>query len=64
MMLTEMTPAPGDPLGLTCDERETLEQWSRRPKTSQALAERARPWTAEDGSLALPASTWVAAATA
>ncbi len=42
MMLTEMTPAPGDPLGLTSDERETLEQWSRRPKTSQALAERAR----------------------
>ena len=30
----------------------------------QALAERARPWTAEDGSLALPARTWVAAATA
>ena len=30
----------------------------------QALAERARPWTAEDGSLQLPARTWVAAATA
>ncbi len=30
----------------------------------QALAERARPWTAEDGSLELPARTWVAAATA
>jgi SAM-dependent methyltransferase len=29
-----------------------------------ALAERAREWTAADGSLALPASTWVAAATA
>ena len=29
-----------------------------------ALAERARDWTAEDGSLALPARTWVAAATA
>jgi SAM-dependent methyltransferase len=30
----------------------------------QALAERARPWTAQDGSLQLPARTWVAAATA
>jgi SAM-dependent methyltransferase len=29
-----------------------------------ALAEAAAPWTAADGSLALPASTWVAAATA
>jgi SAM-dependent methyltransferase len=29
-----------------------------------ALADHARPWTAEDGSLALPARTWVAAATA
>ncbi len=29
-----------------------------------AIAERAEPWTAEDGSLALPARTWVAAATA
>jgi SAM-dependent methyltransferase len=29
-----------------------------------ALAEQAAPWTAEDGSLALPAQTWVAAATA
>jgi SAM-dependent methyltransferase len=30
----------------------------------QALAEQARPWTAEDGSLAVPARTWVAAGTA
>jgi SAM-dependent methyltransferase len=30
----------------------------------EALAEQARPWTAEDGSLAVPARTWVAAATA
>jgi SAM-dependent methyltransferase len=30
----------------------------------EALSARARPWTAEDGSLALPARTWVAAATA
>ena len=29
-----------------------------------ALEEKSRPWTAEDGSLALPARTWVAAATA
>ena len=29
-----------------------------------ALAERVREWTADDGSLALPARTWVAAATA
>jgi transposase len=29
-------------LTLTTDERETLERWSRRPKTAQALAERAR----------------------
>jgi SAM-dependent methyltransferase len=29
-----------------------------------ALAERTRQWTADDGSLALPARTWVAAATA
>jgi SAM-dependent methyltransferase len=29
-----------------------------------ALADHTRPWTAEDGSLALPARTWVAAATA
>jgi transposase len=46
MMLTEMTSAP--PLQgrrqvvLTDDEREALERWARRPKTSQALAERAR----------------------
>jgi ubiquinone/menaquinone biosynthesis C-methylase UbiE len=30
----------------------------------EALGARARPWTAEDGSLQLPARTWVAAATA
>ena len=30
----------------------------------EALSARARPWTAEDGSLELPARTWVAAATA
>jgi len=27
---------------LTEDERETLERWARRPKTAQALAQRAR----------------------
>src|SRR6266403_792402 len=30
------------PLTLTQDERETLARWSRRPKTSQALGQRAR----------------------
>jgi SAM-dependent methyltransferase len=30
----------------------------------QALAARARPWTADDGSLALPARTWMAVGTA
>jgi hypothetical protein len=27
---------------LTNDERETLERWARRPRTAQALAQRAR----------------------
>lgn len=33
---------PIAPLTLTQEERETLERWARRPKTAQALAERAR----------------------
>jgi transposase len=33
---------PTPPVSLTVDERETLEQWARRPKTAQALAQRAR----------------------
>ena len=33
---------PTPPLTLTDDERETLGQWARRPKTAQALAQRAR----------------------
>ena len=33
---------PIDPISLTRDERETLERWARRPKTAQALAQRAR----------------------
>src|SRR6266851_5200643 len=33
---------PIPPLSLTDDERETLKQWARRPKTGQALAQRAR----------------------
>ena len=33
---------PMPPLTLTEDERETLERWIRRPKTAQALAQRAR----------------------
>jgi transposase len=43
MMTTEMTTSPVlKPLVLTPEERETLERWVRRPKTSQGLAERAR----------------------
>ena len=30
---------PTPPVILTVDERETLEQWARRPKTAQALAQ-------------------------
>src|SRR5258708_11076675 len=33
---------PAPPVMLTVGERETLEQWARRPKTAQALAQRAR----------------------
>ena len=33
---------PTPPLTLTDEERETLGQWARRPKTAQALAQRAR----------------------
>jgi len=33
---------PTTPVMLTAEERLTLEQWSRRPKTAQALAQRAR----------------------
>ena len=33
---------PKEPLILTDDEREQLERWSRRPKTSQRLALRSR----------------------
>ena len=33
---------PIPPLTLTNDERETLERWTRRPKTARALAQRAR----------------------
>ena len=33
---------PTPPLTLTDDERERLRQWARRPKTAQALAQRAR----------------------
>ena len=33
---------PMPPLALDGPERETLEQWTRRPKTSQALTLRAR----------------------
>jgi transposase len=33
---------PTPPVTLTREERDTLERWSRRPKTAQALAQRAR----------------------
>lgn len=33
---------PMPPLILAAEERETLERWTRRPKTAQALAQRAR----------------------
>lgn len=36
------TGRPPAPLMLTMTERETLQQWTRRPKTAQALAQRAR----------------------
>jgi transposase len=36
------TGRPIPPLTLTTDERETLERWTRRPTTAQALAQRAR----------------------
>jgi transposase len=36
------TGRPTPPVILTAEERATLEQWARRPKTAQALAQRAR----------------------
>ncbi|MDP3090359.1 MAG: IS630 family transposase, partial [Nitrospira sp.] len=36
------TGRPTAPLTLTTTERETLQQWTRRPKPAQALAQRAR----------------------
>jgi len=36
------TGRPTPPVVLTTEERATLEQWARRPKTAQALAQRAR----------------------
>jgi hypothetical protein len=33
---------PTQPVTLTLEERETLTRWSQRPKTAQALAQRAR----------------------
>ena len=36
------TGRPKAELTLTTEERQTLEQWARRPKTAQALARRAR----------------------
>ena len=36
------TGRPIAPLSLAAEERERLEEWARRPKTSQALAQRSR----------------------
>lgn len=36
------TGRPTSPLALTTTERDTLQQWARRPKTAQALAQQAR----------------------
>src|ERR1700682_3263176 len=36
------TGRPRAPVSLASDERETLERWARRPKSAQALAQRAR----------------------
>src|ERR687898_796080 len=36
------TGRPKSVLMLSTDERETLQRWARRPKTAQALAQRAR----------------------
>jgi len=36
------TGRPIAPLSLAAEERERLEEWTRRPKTSQALAQRSR----------------------
>ncbi len=36
------TGRPTAPLTLTMTEREILQQWARRPKTAQAMAQRAR----------------------
>ena len=36
------TGRPTPPVVLSAEERQTLEQWARRPTTAQALAQRAR----------------------
>jgi DNA-binding NarL/FixJ family response regulator len=36
------TGRPIPPMTLTADERETLERWTPRPSTTEALAQRAR----------------------
>src|ERR671914_379355 len=36
------TGRPTPPVVLTAEERQTLEQWARRPTTAHALAQRAR----------------------
>lgn len=53
--------ATANDISLRVQERASRDQ---DEEIVEALAARAQPWTAEDGSLALPARTWVAAATA
>jgi SAM-dependent methyltransferase len=48
-------------MSLRVQERSSRDQ---DDEIVEALRARARPWTAEDGSLAVPARTWVAAGTA
>lgn len=62
------TGRPIPPLTLAVDERETLENWMRRPTTAQALAQRSRLiMVCSDGKAngirgrgigALPADSW------
>src|SRR4029453_5718106 len=54
------TGRPTPPVVLTAEERQTLEQWARRPTTAQGLAQRARlvlacDWSKTNGELAVAA---------
>jgi hypothetical protein len=41
-MRTMRTGRPTPPVVLSAEERQTLEQWARRPTTAHGLAQRAR----------------------